>query len=337
MQRSNDQPVEEEEECPIKTKKHSHMQRSNDQPVEEEEECPICLDSLPKDPTKYAHTSCCGKGIHIKCRDGVLASSMSFEQKNQCVMCRTRYPGSEKELIEQLRPWVEKGKAWAQFMLGNKYDNGIGVEQSNQQARELYELAASQGYAHAQYNLGVMYRDGQGVDQNYERAAEYFEAATRQGMTIAQYNLGVMYRDGQGVDQSYERAAENWEAAARQGYANAQSNLGLLYAQGLGVEQSNETARQLWMKAAEQGVEGVIENLQILDKKEGRTTPKRCSLCDTPETPTHKIHDCPCFGAQYCNAKCQTSQWKLHKKEHRRLCKEMNLKNTQGEMKDEVV
>ena len=96
------------------------------------------------------------------------------------------------------------------------------------------------------------------------------------------------------------------------------------------------------MKAAAQGVEGAIKNLQILDEDEGRTTPsftppKRCSLCDTPETPTHKLNDCPCFGAQYCNAKCQTSHWKSHKKEHRRLCKEMKLKNTEGEMKDEVV
>ena len=96
------------------------------------------------------------------------------------------------------------------------------------------------------------------------------------------------------------------------------------------------------MKSAEQGDENAIKGLQELDKMEGRTTssftpPKRCSTCDTPKTSTHKLRNCKCKGAQYCNAKCQKSHWKSHQKEHRRLCKEMKLKNTEGEMKDEVV
>ena len=71
-------------------------------------------------------------------------------------MCRTKYPGSDKEQIEQLRPWVEKGKAWAQSMLGQMYRDGVGVDQSYPRARELFELSASQGWATAQYALGVM-------------------------------------------------------------------------------------------------------------------------------------------------------------------------------------
>jgi len=60
----------------------------------------------------------------------VLASSMSHKQKNQCVMFRTKYPASAEETVEQLRPWVEKGKAWAQATLGDKYYQGLGVDQS---------------------------------------------------------------------------------------------------------------------------------------------------------------------------------------------------------------
>jgi len=316
----------------------------NKQP-KEEEECSICLDSLCLDSLQkhaFVRASCCGKGMHIKCRDGVKASSMTEKQKNQCVMCRTKYPRSEEEMVEQLRPWVEKGKAWAQFMLGQRYDHGLGVEQSYQQAVELYVLAASQGNISAQYNLGIMYQQGQGVDQSNDRAKEYFEAAAKQGSVDAQYNLGCMYRDGQGVVQSYERAAEYYEAAARQEHASAQCGLGALYANGQGVEQSFETAREWMIKSAEQGHEGAIKNLQQLDEAEGRTTPsftppKRCSTCDTPKTSTHKLRNCKCKGAQYCNAKCQTAHWKSHQKEHRRLCKEMELTNTEGEMKDEVV
>ena len=96
------------------------------------------------------------------------------------------------------------------------------------------------------------------------------------------------------------------------------------------------------MKAAAQGVEGAIKNLQILDEDEGRTTPsftppKRCSTCNTPKTSTHKLRNCKCKGAQYCDAECQKSHWKSHQKEHHRLCREMKLTNTEGEMKEKVV
>ena len=82
-------------------------------------------------------------------------------------MCRTVSHKSEEEQTERVRRWADKGKAWAQDMLGQMYRDGEGVDQSYQRAKELYDLAVSQGEANAQYNLGVMYRDGQGVDQNY--------------------------------------------------------------------------------------------------------------------------------------------------------------------------
>ena len=200
-------------------------------------------------------------------------------------MCRTVRSKSKEEQTERIRRWADKGKAWAQCMLGDNYHRGIGVDQSYQQAKELYDLAANQGFATAQYKLGFIYAKGQGVDQSYERAREYYEAAARQGHAYAQYNLGALYCNGQGV------------------------------------ERSNEFAREWWMKAAGEGVEEAIKGLQVLDKAEGRTTPsftppKRCLTCDTPESPTHKLNDCPCFGAQYCNAKCQTSNWKIHKIKH---------------------
>jgi len=282
---------------------------SNHQPEEEEEEddCPICNENLPKWSSKLARMTCCGKGMHIKCCDDMYKSSMSDKQKSQCIMCRTKKTKiGSKEDIERLRRWVEKGKAWAQSMLGDRYNDGVGVEQSYQQAAEFSKLSANQGHARAQYNLGILYKNGQGVDQSYERAAEYYEAG------------------------------------ARQGHAGAQSNLGLLYLIGQGVEQSNEVARMWLMKAAEQGKEQAVKGLQLLDKAEGRTTPsftppKRCSTCDAPKTSTHKLRNCKCKAAQYCNAKCQKSHWKSHQKEHRRLCREMKLTNTEGEMKDEVV
>ena len=154
--------------------------QSNQQP-EEEEDCVICNESLPKLNSKFVRMTCCGKGLHKKCNDDINTSSLIDKRKNQCIVCRTASPKSAEEGVERIRRWVEKGKAWAQCMLGESYRDGEGVDQSYQQARELFELSTSQGNISAHCNLGFMYRQGQGVDQSYERAAEYYEAAATQG------------------------------------------------------------------------------------------------------------------------------------------------------------
>ena len=189
-------------------------------------------------------------------------SSLSDEQKNSCPLCRTESPYSDEEEIVQIRPWVEKGKAWAHDLLGSRYQDGVGVDQSYQQAAELFELAA-QGHACAQYALGIMYDEGHGVDQSDERAREYYEAVAKQGDDKVQYNLGALYCNGQNVEQSYE------------------------------------TAREWWMKSAEQGDEQAIKGLQLLDKAEGRRTPSfipkpiECATCYRPHDPSeHKLRPC---------------------------------------------
>ena len=172
------------------------------------------------------------------------------------------------------------------------YEYGTGVEQSDQQAAELYELAASQGHSSAQYNLGQMYYKGQGVDQSYERAKEYFEAAARQEIADAQFNLGALYANGQGVEQSIE------------------------------------TARKWLMKAAEQGDEDAIGGLQRLDEIEGRTTPSfipkpfECASCYRPHDPLeHKLRPCNrCHRVYYCGRECQVKHWKRKINGHKKRC-----------------
>jgi len=262
------------------------------QQEEEEDVCPVCIEAVQKDETKFNRFTCCGKGIHKWCDKGIDASSLSYEQKTSCPLCRTKYAKSLEESVKRLRRWVEKGKAWAQNMLAQRYEHGVGVEQSYQQARELYEMSASQGYAPAQCSLGVMFHTGQGVDQSNERAAEY------------------------------------WEAAGRQGIADAQSNLGGLYCNGDGVEQSFETARAWLMKAAEQGHQNAIKALQKLDEHEERTTPSfipkpiECASCYRPHDPSeNKLRPCArCHRVYYCGRECQVKHWKKEINGHKKMC-----------------
>jgi len=274
--------------------------------------CSICMDNVSMlDVTAFCLYTCCGKVMHTKCENDFDSSKLSLETKNSCPWCRAKLATSGTKIdIRRLRKWSQKNKRWAQFMLGTRYDEGDGVPQDDKRAFELYRLAADQGHHFAQFNLGTMYAKGRGVNQSDTLAYKYFQLS------------------------------------AAQGYDEAQSNVGAYYANGTGVDQSFAKAREWWTKAAAQGHEVAIKYLKMLDEDEGRTTTTSsttvtdntidCSKCNEPQTKTHKLKNCGCKAAKYCNSTCQTGHWQEHKAEHRRIVKAKGLLNTEGEMKDEV-
>ena len=193
---------------------------------------------------------------------------MTWEQRNTCIMCKTKdVVSGSKEGIERLRKWTKKGKAWAMGLLAQRYKDGQGVKQSDKKAIELYEMAAKRGNAGAQYNLGVFYQQGSyGVTQSDKRVIEYYTLAAEQGHAKAQLNLGTMYNIGcRGVNKDEKRAIEFYTLAAEQGLVQAQFNLGVMYLTGKGVERSNSKAKKWIAKAAAQGHEVAIDTIQKLD------------------------------------------------------------------------
>ena len=101
-------------------------------------------------------------------------------------MCRTpcSKKGSKKD-IEQLRFWMEKGKAWSMNMLGDKYREGIGVPQNDKRAFELTTMAAELDQVAAICNLGYMYANGIGTEQDVPKAKELFMKAATLGSVSA--------------------------------------------------------------------------------------------------------------------------------------------------------
>ena len=148
---------------------------------------------------------------------------------------------------------ANEGDACAQNNLGLMYQNGRGVEQSDEKAVEWFLKAAEQGDADAQYELGVMYEHGDGVEKSYEKAAEWYLKAAEQEFPSAQNDLGRMYEKGLGIEQSYEKALEWYLKAAEQRNADAQCKLGVMYENGTGVERSDEKALEWYLEAAKQG------------------------------------------------------------------------------------
>ena len=129
---------------------------------EERDQCSICLEDLPKWAGEFARMTCCGNGLHHHCAKDLMSTKMKYN----CILCRAKTPTSHEEIVNYLRPWVKKQKAWAQNGMGQMYKHGRGVKQSYEMARMLYELAAQQGDGNAMYSLGVMYDDGCGVEQS---------------------------------------------------------------------------------------------------------------------------------------------------------------------------
>ena len=299
-EKEEEKEEEEEEEEEVK-KKANETTSSLPHKQEEEDECPICIEALQKDTNKFVRMTCCGKGMHIWCYKGLNESnSLNQEQKNRCPLCRTKRPNSEEESAQQIRPWLEKGKAWAQSLTANSYNR---EQLYNQQAVQLYELAARQGDARAQFRLGIFYSSAlrSGAVQSDEKAKTYFKAAAIQGLAVAQSHLGVEYVTSKGVEQDI----------------------------------NIETARMWWMKAAEQGEESAIKHLQQLDLIEGMhfssqgkgdptmgstsSTPSfvpkpfECATCYRPHDPSeHKLRPCKrCHRVYYCGKECQLEHWKL--------------------------
>ena len=150
-------------------------------------------------------------------------------------------PSAAQEVAD-LRDRAKAGDATAQYNLGLRYDDGLGVPLDDAEAVIWYRLAAAQGHATAQYNLGVMYGAGRGVPQDDAEAVIWYRLAAAQGHATAQYNLGLRYDDGLGVPLDDAEAVIWYRLAAAQGHATAQNNLGVMYGSGEGVPQDDAEA-----------------------------------------------------------------------------------------------
>lgn len=126
-----------------------------------------------------------------------------------------------KNTKDNILELANEGDACAQNNLGEMYEYGTGVEQSDEKAVEWFLKAAEQGFARAQYNLGDMYYLGWGVEESDEKAVEWVLKAAEQGLADALYPLGFMYEYGDGVEQSDAKALEWYQKAAEQGDADA--------------------------------------------------------------------------------------------------------------------
>jgi TPR repeat protein len=168
------------------------------------------------------------------------------------------YPQDYKEAAKWLRLAADQGQVLAQYLLGQCYRDGNGVQKDLTEALKWYRLAAEQGYANAQYTLGDIFYYGDGIQKDCEEAVKWFRLAADQGDEFAQSVLGECYYRGLGVPQNYEEAVKWLWLAAEQGESTSADVLGLCYGLGNGVPQSHEQAYAWFSLAAIRGNKAAV-------------------------------------------------------------------------------
>ncbi len=161
-------------------------------------------------------------------RASTLAAAAILIVAGACTPSSRGPEDAEAQSIEELSAKAEQGDAEAQYLLGEAYYFGQGVEEDLEEgvdrwtkAVDRWTKAAEQGHADAQYRLGEAYYFGQGVEQDPEEAVDWWTKAAEQGHAEAQYELGEAYHFGEGVEQDHAEAVRWWTKAADQGHADA--------------------------------------------------------------------------------------------------------------------
>ena len=96
--------------------------------------------------------------------------------------------------IKTLTTKAEQGDPQAQSNLGIAYENGYGVEKSDEKAVYWWQKAAEQGHAEAQYNLGYCYYNGKGIELSKSKATYWFIKACDNSNDKACYALNKIMK-----------------------------------------------------------------------------------------------------------------------------------------------
>ena len=172
---------------------------------------------------------------------------------------------SEPREMARLKPLALGGDAQAQYEVGRRYADGVGVRVDYGRALDWFNKAAAQGNAQAMNGLGIMYFHGEGVPRRLDEAATWYRRAAELGLARAQNNLGLMYMQLQILPKDYAKGIEWLRMAAEQGYARGMFNLAEAYEKGKGVEQDWTQAHMWYSLSGAAGMDDGPENAKALE------------------------------------------------------------------------
>jgi TPR repeat protein len=144
------------------------------------------------------------------------------------------------------------GQHEAYWGLSLCYENGHGVAQCHNRARELLHRAAQGNHPQALCRLGDHYRLGLGgIDPHPALALRFYGSAADLGLCSAQFNFGVMHLLGKGVVVNEDLGTKYIFLAGQQGHHGALYIMGdLLYHGKAGLPKKPDEAEKYLQQAA---------------------------------------------------------------------------------------
>ena len=126
----------------------------------------------------------------------MLAGTSAVVAWDYFTLVQTLKPEYKTRRLEGFRVAAQRGEAAAQYVLGNYYRDGVGVDPNITEAISWYRKAAGKGHTGAQLALGLCLARGQGTAQNYEESISWFRRVTALGNQGGPWYRGLVYSGG---------------------------------------------------------------------------------------------------------------------------------------------
>ena len=168
------------------------------------------------------------------------------------------------ERIDTIRYEAEQGNADYQYLYGNCFENGWGVEEDINQALAWYKKAADQKQKAVFNSIGNLYRTGKGVKRDDKEAFNWFKQGAEAKDAQAMLNVGNCYYYGMGTEKDLDEAVKWWQESANYSNVYALAQMGDCYYYGIGVEKNLKKAVDYFTQAAERNVAGAQFRLGVL-------------------------------------------------------------------------
>lgn len=139
-------------------------------------------------------------------------------------------------------------------------------QEQYQRALETCHAAAKQSDSQSQYILGQIFLNGHGVNPDYGIALKWFEKAAKQNHVSANLEMGKAFATGIVSPIHYQKSYEYFKHAAIKNNHEAQFLLALSYQNGFGVPMNYEQAN-IWFQKANLNGFPVTEHINIPVKK----------------------------------------------------------------------
>ncbi|GES99064.1 kinase-like domain-containing protein [Rhizophagus clarus] len=174
----------------------------------------------------------------------------SFDQIQQLIDQKTL---QFNQITNNLINWLTKNQDKSPYMwlFGLFYYYGIGIEENDKKAFELFLKAAENNYSIAQVYLAKCYTDGYGTEENKDLAFNWFKKAAENISIVGQFYLGYCYEFNIGIENNENKFIEWYQKAANNGNTTAKLYLANCYRLGKGIEKDESKSFEYYKTLAE--------------------------------------------------------------------------------------